>query len=596
MADSPDKNSDGVVRISVFSDGKAIKTGVFDLISANVFKGVNRIGRATLVFAAGDMPRNVVPESDDETFAPGKAIRIEAGYGNDESPIFEGIVVSHNFVVSEGNNAALQIECRDYAFPTTLARKNAVFEKKKDSDAIKQILGGYSPMSASVDATSATYNELVQYYATDWDFVLSRADANGLVVVTEGKNIHVKKPEVSAAAKLKVTYGNDLITFRGELSASDRQGDIDAFAWNPKEQKIVKASGKTPSLNKQGTATPAKLAKATGVEKYILQTACAEESALQAWADSQRLKAGLSQIQGYCKFQGSAKALHGATLELAGLGVRFNGTAYVGYVEHEIKEGMWTTTAGLGLPGTDITDNPDVTAPPASGFLPGIGGLHIGKVVKLDGDPTGESKIQVEIPLLNGTNNKVWARLSAFWASNGYGAFSIPDAGDEVILGFFNNDPCHAVILGSLYSSKQKSPCELKKENDIHSILTKSKMKVEFNDKDKIITIETPGKNIVKISDKDKSISLTDQNKNKIVMDSSGITIESAKDLILKAKMNVKTEAGANLNAQAKSNLTLKGLKIEAAANTELTVKGNAKAEISAAGQTIVKGAMVMIN
>ena len=596
MADSPNKNSDDVVRVSVFSNEKAINVGLFRLISVGVFKGVNRTGRATLVFEAGNMPGSAVPESDDEAFAPGKSIRIEAGYGDEESPIFEGLVVGHTFAVSEENDATLQIECRDYAFPATLARKNAVFEKKKDSDAIKQLLSSYAPLSASVDATPTAYNELVQYYATDWDFVLSRADANGLVVVTEGKNIRVKKPDVSAAAKLKVTYGNDLIAFRGELSAADRQGDVDAFAWNPKEQKIVKASGKAPSLNRQGTATPATLAKAAGVEKYVLQTACAEKSALQAWADAQRLKAGLSQIQGYCKFQGSAKALHGATLELAGLGARFSGTAYVGYVEHEIKEGMWTTTAGLGLPCTSITDNPDVAAPPASGFLPGIGGLHIGKVVKPDGDPTGENKIQVEIPLLNGANSKVWARLSAFWASNGYGAFSIPDAGDEVVLGFFNSDPCHAVVLGSLYSSKQKPPCELKKENDIHALLTKSKIKVELDDKDKVVTVETPEKNSVKISDKDKSISLTDQNKNKIVLNSSGITIESAKDLTLKAKMNVKVEAGASLDAQAKSNLTLKGLKIEATANTELTVKGNAKAEISAAGQTVVKGAMVMIN
>ena len=40
----------------------------------------------------------------------------------------------------------------------------------------------------------------------------------------------------------------------------------------------------------------------------------------------------------------------------------------------------------------------------------------------------------------------------------------------------------------------------------------------------------------------------------------------------------------------------MKGVNIEAKASAALTVKGNAKAEISAAGNTIVKGAMVMIN
>jgi hypothetical protein len=291
MSDSPNKNTDNTVRVSIYSEGTQVKPTSFGLISTSIYKGVNRIGKALLEFSAGDMPKGEVPESDADTFAPGKKIRIEAGYGGDESPVFEGLVVNHSFTIGKGNDARLQIECRDYAFPATLARKNAVYEKKKDSDIISEIMGKYAPLSVSVDSTGTKYNELVQYYAADWDFVRSRADANGLVVVTEGTKITVKKPDVSASPKLKVTYGTDLIEFRGELS----------------------------------------------------------------------------HIQGYCKFPGSAKAMHGGTIDLNGLGVRFNGTAYIGYVEHEIRQGEWITTAGLGLPFENMTDNPDVTAPPASG-------------------------------------------------------------------------------------------------------------------------------------------------------------------------------------------------------------------------------------
>ncbi len=592
--DSPHKNTSGALRISVFSEGEPVKTALFGLISVYVYKGVNRIGKAKLVFAAGDMPKGEVPESDDDSFAPGKKIRIEAGYGEDEQPIFEGAVINHSFVVE--SESTLQVECYDYAFPMTLARNNAVFEKKKDSEALQEIIGKYAPLAPEVEATQTKYGELVQYYATDWDFVLSRADANGLVIVTEGEKIAVKKPEVSKEPALKITYGTDLIEFKGKLSASGEQGETEAWAWDPAQQKIIKISGAEPALNNQGNATPAKLAEAAGVSKYGLQTIGSVETALQAWADGQRLKAGLSALTGYCKFQGSAKALHGGTIELDGLGERFNGTAYTGYVEHEIKDGNWTTTAGLGLPFENITDNPNVAAPSASGLLPGIQGLHIGKVTKIDEDPDGENRIQVELPVLNSTTSKIWARLGNCWASSGYGAFFIPDVNDEVIIGFFNSDPCCPVILGSLYSSKQKPPCTVEKENKIRSITTKSKMKIEFEEEKKIITIQTPGKNILTISDEDKGIQLIDQNKNKIVMNDSGIAIESAKDLTLKAKMNIIMDAGNNLESKAKTNLTLKGMKIEGSAQTEMTMKGSAKAELSASGQTIVKGAMVMIN
>ena len=597
MADSPNKNADGVIRVSIYSEGNPITTTVFGLISLSIYKEVNRIGRATLTFDAGNMPEGEIPESDDDSFAPGKKIRIEAGYEDNENPVFEGIVTNHNLIIREGNESFLCIECCDYAFPCTQVRKNNVFEKKKDSEAIKEILTKYADLSVSIDSTKAKYNELVQYYCTDWDFILSRADMNGLIVTTEGKNINIKKPDTGASPKLKVTYGIDLISFEGELCADEQLCGIKAGAWDISQQEMISVEGAKPTLNKQGKDSLSELAKAVGNNKQSFQTELySDKNSLQAWADAQLLRTGLSRIQGQCKFPGNHKILPGDLLELDGLGTRFNGNAFIGRVEHEIKEGDWITTVGFGIPNTTLTEKRDVMAPPASGLLPGIQGLHIGKVKKLEGDPTNENKIQVEIPTLNGDKNTVWARLGSFWASPSYGAFFVPDIGDEVILGFFNDDPCHAVILGSLYSSKQIPPYEVTKENNIRSILTKTKMKIEFDEKDKVITIDTPGKNKVLISDKDKSITLEDQNKNKIAMTPSGILIDSAKAITLKAKTDIVLEAGAGIKQTAQSNVEMKGLNITANANASLTVKGNAKAELSAAGQTVVKGAMVMIN
>lgn len=87
------------------------------------------------------------------------------------------------------------VECRDFAYQTTLGRKNRIFEKKKDSDMIKEVLKAYG--SVKVDATTYQYSEMVQYYCSDWDFALSRADANGLFISTEGKEIEVFKKKES---------------------------------------------------------------------------------------------------------------------------------------------------------------------------------------------------------------------------------------------------------------------------------------------------------------------------------------------------------------------------------------------------------------
>ena len=66
-------------------------------------------------------------------------------------------------------------------------------------------------------------------------------------------------------------------------------------------------------------------------------------------------------------------------------------------------------------------------------------------------------------------------------------------------------------------------------------------MKITLDDDKKIITIGTPGENTLILDDDKKQILLSDANKNKVCMDKNGI-IESGKDLIFKARGNVKTE------------------------------------------------------
>lgn len=124
----------------------------------------------------------------------------------------------------------------------------------------------------------------------------------------------------------------------------------------------------------------------------------------------------------------------------------------------------------------------------------------------------------------------------------------------------------------------------------------KGKFIIEYNEEKQVVTISTPKKNKIEISDTAESIKLTDQHRNEIVMDSSGITLNSAKDIKLKANKGIQIEAGTSLKAKAGANLNLEGRSIEGKAQTSLKMAGTANAEFSASGQTVVKGAIVMIN
>lgn len=597
MPDSPGMNAGKTVTFAVSSNGKRV-ADTLTFQSIEIHHEVNRIGSAVLKILAGDMPNADIPESSSDDFAPGREILIELGYDSDNKKVFEGLVVSHRIVVPRlaGASPLLVIECRNHAIKATVGRKNKVHEKATDKKAITDALSA-SGLSADVGATPVTHTQLLQYYCTDWDFALSRADACGLVATTDGKKVKVKAPDVSAAPAIKVTFGSDMISFDGELLADGQFGSAEGIGWDPATQKVVKASSSPASLNEQGNISVKKMSEAVCPNGIVLQSdACSDQELLKSWANATLLKAGLSRYRGSFSFYGTAKAVPDATIELAGMGTRFNGKAYIGSVTHTVKDGVWVTEAGMGIPAANITQQPDAMTPAASGLLPGIEGLHIGVVSKLTEDPDSQGRIQVNIPLLNTGKDKVWARLTQFSASNKTGAFFIPSVGDEVILGFLNNDPNQAIILGSLYSSKRVAPYTADDKNFKRAIVSPEKLTVELDDEKKIITISTPGKNSVVISDNDKGITLKDQNNNKIVMNGDGIKLETAKDIILSAKGNVKIDSVAKTTITAKQDAAIQGLNVNVKAQIGVKLAGTANAELSASGQTVVKGAMVMIN
>ena len=215
---------------------------------------------------------------------------------------------------------------------------------------------------------------------------------------------------------------------------------------------------------------------------------------------------------------------------------------------------------------------------------------------QLDKDPAKEKRILVEIPLMNGTKNDIWARWCSMYAGTDRGYFFVPEIGDEVLLGFIDDDPCCPVILGGLYSSKLPPPYEMEAENFRKGIVTKEGMKIVFDEEKKVITFETPGNNKIELSDDGKFIRLTDRNRNKMTMDDNGILLSSSGKITLKAEKDIVIDTVGNVNMTSNRDIVLEGGNVNAKARIGFTAKGNATAEISASGQTTIKGGIVMIN
>jgi len=154
-----------------------------------------------------------------------------------------------------------------------------------------------------------------------------------------------------------------------------------------------------------------------------------------------------------------------------------------------------------------------------------------------------------------------------------------PDIGDEVIIGFLNNDLNQGVILGVLYSQKHPGSDVLApvEENNKKGWVIKEDMHLLFDrDEDIVELVSAKGKSILVDQD---TITINDENANEIIFDSSGITFSSSKDLKLKADGDLVMEA---------QNVDIK-------ANIAFSAKGNT-ANLEGSSNNTIKGGIVQIN
>jgi uncharacterized protein involved in type VI secretion and phage assembly len=360
---------------------------------------------------------------------------------------------------------------------------------------------------------------------------------------------------------------------------------------------MIQSGPGTLEVEEPGNVSSDELAKTFAVQNYPQQTsATIPSAALQDWSTAELLKSKLSKICGSARFQGSALAKTGSMIQLSGLGNRFNGPAFVSAVRHSITDGRWITAVTFGLEWPWFaSEAPRIPAPGASGQLPPVQGLQTGKVKQVAADPAGEFRVQIDLPILGSSAAPVWARLGSFYASNKIGAVFYPEVGDEVIVAFMNNDPRSPVIVGSVYSKQLTPPYPPEAANNMKAIVSRTKLELTFDEQNKALEIKTPGKRSVRLDDNAGTITISDPDNNTITLSSAGITIDSAKDLILKAKANVTISAGSALSMSANTNATLQGKQVSITATGSLQAHGGT-ASLTASGATTITGAMVSIN
>ncbi len=548
---------------ATIKNGVEEMNGSYELLSIDVSKEFNKVPTAELRLVDGNVPANEFNILDDDFFNLGEKIEIALRYEGksaQNNTIFIGLVINKSLELNKFGNI-LTIALSDEAIRMTNVRKNAVYIGEKDSVIVEKQIQ-QNGLEGTMEDTKVAHAQMIQYYTTDWDFMVSRAEANGQLVMASNGGIAVFQPAIKDFSTeenpiFQLELGkNEIYDFDLKVNGSNQYHQVNSVAWDSTTQALTDPAEGDKYEVLQGNYNISKIAKSLGTEETTLINAAAMDTQeLKAWSNAKIFKSRLSFFRGWFKIPGTPDALVGDTIAIKGIGASFTGKNIISGVRHEVTPEGWVTHLQIGMDPCWFSTQPNVTDTTAAGLLPGVNGLQIGVVQAHEEDPSQQFRVRVMIPALGPEQGAVWARLATIDAGAERGMFFRPEKDDEVIVGFLNDDPRQAIILGAMHSSVNKTPMPFDEKNSQKGIFTKSKYQLLFDEDKEVVTLSTSEKNQISIDEKQKIIKMSDPNGNQVELSKNGVMIISAKDCQI--------TAGGNLSIEAGGNVSIKGSKVD---------------------------------
>ena len=570
----PDKNSKP--SISIFRKGVEVSSK--HLYSMSVEFGFSLVPKATIIICDDHRAEHIFAESEKHEWQVGENIDIKIGYHLPLDLVFSGVITKQGIRTAANKNIQLYLELSHRYYLSSLKKTSRIFLDKKDSDAMEEILNEYN-FPNEVAGTQEVQRQLIQFNSSDFDFVNLRAEANNSYVIPKNEIFLVKNEMIPPEENAILVEHGSILKFDLEVDSRHSFEFFSTKTWDFNDQEVIEQESSETFTETTGFASSVEIAeKSKHGHLETIGLGSLSEIEVASISNRNKINAELSKIRGCLTCSGNNNLSIGDWISLEGVGKAFGGKLLVTGILHEISGEKWCTTLHIGTDPKKYTQQLiDGQNKPSSELLPGVNGLQIGIVTKLQTNQDDE-KILVQLPYLKQGEVKVWARCARMEAGNQRGWVFRPEIGDEVILGFINDDPRQAMILGSMHSSKNSAPIFAEDQNNLKGYFSRENLKLLFDDGRKIISISTPFASI-HLNDDAKKITIKNE-KSTIEMSDKGIKMETQKDFKIKAGGDIEI-AGRNVIINA---------------TAQLAAEGNAGIKVSSPSVTEIKGSLVKIN
>lgn len=144
-------------------------------------------------------------------------------------------------------------------------------------------------------------------------------------------------------------------------------------------------------------------------------------------------------------------------------------------------------------------------------------------------DSRGLGRVRVRFHWMNGNEKSPWLRVATPHAGNGKGWFSMPEIGEEVLVGFEGDHPAKPYVIGSVYHGN--ATCAFStEENDVKIFQSRSGNKILLDDGAGSVLIEDQDGNRLKL---DGTGAVQVISRDRIVLSCGEATIEMKKDGVI---------------------------------------------------------------
>ena len=536
--------------------------------------------------------------------------------GNDEKPIiFKGTVKA-----VEAHRQALRgvtvIRCFDELSMLYGPRKSKAFIQVTYGDLVRQIGGEYRiPIGTVVDGPKHDY--VAQFEESDGEFLERLAAEYGFLLrldeqwkLSFGPPPEIKKqtdlPTSARAGNKQLMLGDDLMNYEITFGPTPVASTVKATGWNSLAGEAASAEAEVTFEKKLFELKNLRANPGPGdfmVSSYpFLDVAFAEQTA-KGVADE--IAAGLATLRG--RVMGNPFIAAGVELAVGPQENSFAGWYLVTSARQTYEDGHLRTELicnGLGdRPGGAGGNGVSSAASPAPRMPFAVTAL-VTDVKDNEGNSAGKmGRVKVKFPTLGWPDESDWLRVVMPGAGKKRGMWWLPEVDDEVLVVFDRGDFRSGYVLGGVHNGVSM-PDEMFGEDPVagdgrvlnqRALTTTLGHQLLFTDKsgEESIELHTADKKLVtKLDQKEGTITITaDTSQAKVVMKCDGsIAIETAKTITVEAKGDALTLKGVNVNIEASSDVTVKGMNIKADAQMNFEGKGNAGSKIVSGANTLDAG------